>query len=145
MRYPWRMILVALVLSPAAAAGQDDLPPIVGVGFDLLISSGPDAALDHWTVSWTTEEDVLKRAQLKSAFRPLWESLGHPDGYEIVQADRIGSRVIEVFAVTAHPMQPLFFYLRAYLSPEGWMISQVNANTAMSEVFPEWVMRGSGG
>lgn len=135
-------LLLTVLAFPLNANCQDALPPIVNGGFDLLISDGPDAAIDHWAASWTSDDDLLRKAQLKSAFRPLQESLGEPDGYEIIEADWIGARVVEVFAVVFHPKQPLFFYLRAYDSTTGWLISNVNANTSMSEVFPEWVMRG---
>jgi hypothetical protein len=142
MRFVWVFAVGVSMLAPKHVVGQDQLPPIVEAGFDMLMSSGPDSAIDYWTAAWTSADDQLKQAQLKGAFRPLWASLGPAESYEIVHVDWIGSWVAEVFAVTAHPQQPLFFYLRAYRAPDGWMISQVNANTLMSEVFPEWVMRG---
>jgi hypothetical protein len=134
------LLLFMLLALPVSAAAQEPLPSIVGEGFELLVSSGSEAAIDHWTAAWTSEQDLAKQRQLKDAFKNLFMGLGAPDGYEIVHSEWIGSRLVEVFAVTAHRQQPLFFYLRAYRAPAGWMITQVNAHTSIDEVFPDWVM-----
>ena len=136
------LLLLTLLVVPSTTLAQDDVPPIVTDGFALLLADGPAAAIDTWTAAWTAEADLIRQAQLKHGFDDMWETLGHATEYEIVTTSPIGTKVVDVFAVTVHVGQPLYLFLQAYDAPGGWMVTQVYANTSMTDVFPEWVMRG---
>ena len=137
-----RLLLLALFASTAApiTAQDADLPPIVEAGFNALLNSGTDAAIDTWTASWVAEEDLLERAQLKSGFRPLWEGLGPAVDFEILTARSLGTHLLDVYAITRHRAQPLYFYLALYSGPGGWTVTMINAHTSRAELFPDWLI-----
>ena len=133
-----------LMLAPTVVGAQEpELPPIVSDGLVELVASGPDAGLAVWLEHWTSEADRGQGEQLLSGFQRIWGSVGPASDYEVVAVCRLGSHVQYVYAVLVHAAQPVYVSVGAYMSPKGWRVTKVNADTDMTEVIPEAIRVGA--
>ena len=138
-----RILAVLFVVAAPLSAQNPDLPPMVAEGFQAMVAEGPVAAIDIWAAAWTSDSESINKAQLSNSFADIWETLGGASSFEILTINAIGTRVLEIYAISVHEAQPLYLNLDAYRSESGWRMTGLYAHTSIGEVFPGWVYEGS--
>jgi hypothetical protein len=130
-----RLVLAPLIVLAVAAHAQAAPQPIVLKGLEQLAAGHCRAAIEGWTVGWTSGTDAMKRSQLVNACDIL-DQLGTIAGYDLLRVENVTPHLQRVYLVVRCQSQPVYFMVVAYAPADDWKINTVNWNTDPDKVLP---------
>ena len=128
-----------LLASSQVVIAQSELPPPIQEGLAAYQSAGGcRAAMEVWTRAWTAESDAANRQTLIASCRTL-EQMGAYHGHDVARVERLGESLVRAYVILRYESQPVYLRLTAYYRPDVWRLVNINWNTDMDEIFPEWI------